>query len=75
MAWQGQSLQQICVQIKDRSRNGNRDMAALVHHMSEDTLVGWAWNPGAGRMPAPGSQEVFGALIKAWVASGAFCPS
>jgi hypothetical protein len=75
MAWQGKSLGQICAQIKDRSRNGNRDLAALVHHMAEDSLVGWAWAPGAGRTPAPGTQTEFGNLIKAWVDSGAHCPA
>ena len=47
MGWQGRSLPQICEQIKDRARNGGRDMAALVQHMAEDSLVGWAWSPGA----------------------------
>jgi hypothetical protein len=74
MAWQGRSLGQICVQIKDRSRNGDKDMAALVHHMAEDELVGWGWNPGAGRTPAPGTQKQFGELIKAWADAGAACP-
>ena len=55
MGWQGRSLAQICEQIKDRARNGGRDMAALVQHMAEDSLVGWAWSPGAGRAPAPGT--------------------
>jgi hypothetical protein len=40
MGWQGRSLPQICEQIKDRARNGGRDMAALVRHMAEDSLVG-----------------------------------
>lgn len=75
MAWQGKSLGQICVQIKDKERNGGRDMAALIKHMSEDDLVGWAWHPGAGRTPAPGSQQQFGALIKAWAEAGANCPN
>jgi hypothetical protein len=75
MAWQGKSLGQICAQIKDKARNGERDLAALVKHTSEDTLVGWAWHPGVGRTPAPGTQTQFGDLIKAWVATGAFCPS
>lgn len=74
MAWQGRTLGQICEQIKDKSRNDNMDMAKLVHHMAEDTLVGWAWNPGAGRTPAPGTQKEFGALIKAWAEAGSFCP-
>jgi hypothetical protein len=75
MAWQGKSLGRICEQIKDRARNGNRDMASLIHHMSEDSLVGWAWSPGGNRTPAPGSQAEFGNLIKAWAESGAHCPA
>jgi hypothetical protein len=75
MAWQGKTLGQICTQIKDKKRNGNRDMAALLHHMSEDSLVGWAWNPGGNRPPAPGTQAEFGMLLKAWASSGAHCPS
>jgi mono/diheme cytochrome c family protein len=74
MAWQGKSLAQICEQIKDKSRNDNMDLAALVKHMSEDTLVGWAWKPGANRTPAPGTQAQFGSLIRAWAEAGAYCP-
>jgi hypothetical protein len=75
MAWQGRTLGQICSQIKDPSRNGGRDMAALIKHVSEDSLVGWGWSPGAGRTPAPGTQKAFGALMKAWAAAGATCPN
>jgi hypothetical protein len=74
MAWQGRSLAQVCSQIKDRGRNGGRDLTALIHHVSMDSLVGWAWAPGAGRAPAPGTQARFGELMKAWAAAGAFCP-
>jgi hypothetical protein len=74
MAWQGKTLGEICEQIKDRARNGNKDMAALIHHMAEDSLVGWGWSPGAGRVPAPGTQAEFGELIKAWAEAGAHCP-
>jgi hypothetical protein len=74
MAWQGRSLAQVCSQIKDRARNGGRDLAALIHHVSADSLVGWAWAPSAGRTPAPGTQAQFGELMNAWAATGAFCP-
>jgi len=74
MAWQGKSLGDICRQIKDPARNGNRSMAALLAHMAEDSLVGWAWNPGSPRDPAPGTQKEFGALLKAWIDTGAACP-
>lgn len=75
MAWAGKSLGEICQQIKDPQRNGGKSMQELVHHMAEDSLVGWGWNPGAGREPAPGTQEEFGELIKAWSESGAACPA
>jgi hypothetical protein len=75
MAWEGRSLGQICEQIKDRARNGDRDMAGLIHHLGEDTLVGWAWSPGASRTPVPGTQAAFGQLMRAWADAGAYCPA
>ncbi len=75
MAWVGKSLGDICRQIKDPERNGGKSMDELIHHMAEDELVGWGWKPGGKRTPAPGTQEQFGALFKAWAASGAVCPA
>lgn len=75
MAWQKKSLAEICQQIKDPERNGGKDMTALIHHMAEDSLVGWGWAPGAGRDPVPGTQKEFGALIQAWADAGAACPA
>jgi len=75
MAWAGKSLGQICAQIKDKTRNGGRDMKQLIQHMAEDELVGWGWHPGGNRKPAPGTQQQFGELFSAWAASGAYCPS
>lgn len=74
MAWQGKSLGDICRQMLDPAR-AHMDRAALLHHMAHDELVGWAWHPGSQRSPAPGSQAAFGALIKAWLDSGARCPA
>jgi hypothetical protein len=74
MAWEGKSLAQVCNQLKDRRRNGNRDLAAILKHVATDSLVLWGWNPGPGRTPAPGSNEAFVALLKAWADTGAYCP-
>ena len=74
MAWQGTSLGAICAQIKDPARNGGKSLAQLHHHMAQDHLVGWGWNPGEGRKPAPGTQAQFGELIQAWIDTGAKCP-
>lgn len=73
MAWHGKSLGEICRQIQD-PRRGGLEAQQLLHHMAEDGLVGWAWNPGDDRAPPPGSQAEFGALIEAWLATGGRCP-
>ena len=75
MAWEGKTLGEICVQIKDPERNGGKTLDEIVVHMAEDNLVGWGWKPGEGREPVPGTQEVFGELIRRWVADGAVCPA
>ena len=75
MAWQQRTLGQICEQVKDPARNGGHTLAEIVDHMSRDELVGWAWKPGVGREPVPGTQAAFGALVKAWADSGAVCPT
>ncbi|HEV7777261.1 MAG TPA: hypothetical protein VGO76_10360 [Luteibacter sp.] len=73
-AWQGKSIGDICTQVKDPKRNGNRSLEKIHEHMAKDDLVGWAWHPGPGRKPAPGTQERFGELIAAWIDTGAACP-
>jgi hypothetical protein len=75
MAWEGKSLAEICAQIKDPVRNGGRKVEDLIHHIGTDTLVGWAWAPGFGRTPAPGTQKEAGALVEAWIKTGAVCPA
>jgi hypothetical protein len=75
MAWEGKSLKDICEQVKDVSRNGGKDMAALIKHVTTDSLVLWGWNPGIGREPAPGTPAQFGALMQAWADTGAACPA
>jgi hypothetical protein len=74
MGWEGKTVGQICEQIKDPARNGGRSLDDIVLHIGTDHLVGWAWAPGAGREPAPGTQSEAGALLDAWVKTGAFCP-
>ncbi len=74
MGWVGLTVGEICAQLKDPDRNGGRNLAELYKHNAEDGLVGWGWDPGEGRTPAPGSQAIFGALTKAWIDTGAACP-
>ena len=74
MAWVGKSVGYICNQLKDRKRNGGKTLAQIVDHSAHDELVAWGWHPGADREPAPGTQAQFGALVAAWVDTGAECP-
>lgn len=75
MAWVGRTPRAICEQLKDPSRNGGKTLTQIVEHNAHDELVAWGWAPGAGREPAPGTQQRFGAITAAWVETGAECPS
>jgi len=75
MAWVGKTPGFVCEQMKDPKRNGGKSLKDIVEHNAHDKLVGWGWFPGADREPAPGTQEQFGAIIAAWVQTGAECPS
>ena len=74
--WRGKARRSARSACRSRipKRNGGRSLAELIHHIGEDTLVGWAWAPGYGRQPAPGTQKQAGALVEAWVKTGAACP-
>jgi hypothetical protein len=75
MAWQGLSDGDLCRAIKDPRKNHGMSLQQLVEHNAHDPLVGWAWNPGNGREPAPGTQEEFGKVVAEWVTTGAHCPN
>jgi hypothetical protein len=66
---------QLCAVVKDKSTNGGKDFAALVHHVSEDGLVLWGWNPGGERSPVPVPHAEFVAKFKQWAEAGGPCPS
>jgi hypothetical protein len=74
MAWQGLTTGEICEQLKDPDRNGARSLAQIYSHIMNDSLIAWAWSPGAGRATPPGSLPEFGALLAAWIETGAHCP-
>ncbi|RJG13998.1 hypothetical protein D3879_12525 [Pseudomonas cavernicola] len=75
MAWIGLPANELCEIIKDKSRNGDRDFAALIKHVSEDKLVLWGWNPGGTRAPVPVAHDEFVAQFKLWADAGGPCPA
>ena len=74
MALRGLPLSGVCAQLKDADRNGSRSIDDIVKHVANDPLVLWAWAPGTGRRPVPGTHATFAALMRAWADSGAECP-
>ena len=46
--WEGLTKEQICEQIKDTARNGNRRTGKdVVEHVKVDPLILWGWMPEA----------------------------
>ena len=73
MGWAGLTSGALCRRIKDRDRNGNRSVDALVAHMTGDALVRWAWTPGGRRTPPPVPFDDFATALETWAKAGAPC--
>jgi hypothetical protein len=74
MVFIGLAKPELCATIKDPKRNGGKDLAALLEHVSHDKLVLWGWDPGVGRAPVAVPHAAFVASFKTWIAGGAPCP-
>jgi hypothetical protein len=75
MGWHGLGDGELCRALTDRTKNGDKDIAALVKHMTEDKLVLWGWEPGGDRTPVTPPHAEFVKDLNAWAAAGAPCPS
>lgn len=73
MVFEGKSPGDLCRQLKDPKQNGGKKVEELIHHVSEDKLVLWGWDPGDGRTKPPSHAE-FVQNVRAWVNKGAACP-
>ena len=73
MGWEGLSDQALCRALKDTRKNGGKSIDALVHHMTDDPLVQWAWSPGGRALP-PLAQAEFHRTVRRWAETGAGCP-
>ena len=75
MAWEGRTVGEICAQIKDPKPQRRQDpRPELQEHMAKDELVGWAGTPGPDGSPRPERRTELGALIQAWIDTGAPAP-
>jgi alcohol dehydrogenase (cytochrome c) len=72
---------QVCRDLKDKSKNGNRDFAQLLHFIHTDAFIPWAWDPGTRPNGKPRTtpplvtHQQFVDVFKAWIDSGAPCPN
>ena len=74
MGWHGLSDVEIGKAILDPSKNGNHSPEEIVHHMKNDALVLWAWNPGDGRSVPPVPLDEFKMALDQWLADGTPVP-
>lgn len=80
MAWEGLSRTEIAESMLDPERNGGRSLEEIVHHLTEDDLVLWAFEPGVDhegipREKPPVSKEDYIQAVKDWAAAGAPIPA
>lgn len=74
MVFQGKTPAQLCAQLKKPEETAGKDLDGLVHHVENDALVHYGWNPGPGRTIPPLSHEDFVLAFRTWVKAGAPCP-
>jgi alcohol dehydrogenase (cytochrome c) len=70
---------ELCARLKDKSRNGNRELADTLHHIATEPLVLWSWNPGKRangemRTTPPVGHDDFVLDFGKWMNDGAPCP-
>ena len=71
--WFGKSSVEICNQLRDPERNGDRTYLELAEHLDHDLILHWAWNPGGGREPAPYNLQDHVNDVLAWGVAGYPC--
>ena len=71
--WFGKSSIEVCNQLRDPDRNGDRSFMELAEHLDHDVILHWAWTPGGGREPAPFSLQEHVNYLLVWGVAGQPC--
>lgn len=74
MVFQGRTPRQLAIQLLDPKQNGGRTKAQILDHITNDGLVGWAWQPGEGRTLPPMTRAALVTQTRLWIAKGAYVP-
>ena len=72
--WFNKSAEEVCNQLRDPARNGDRTFEDLASHLDHDLILHWAWNPGGGREAAPYSLQEHVSDVLTWGVAGQPCP-
>ena len=75
LIFEGRSVSELCVQLKDPAQNGHKTLDQLYLHVAHDPLVLWGWEPGGHRTTPPLEHEAFASQFKQWMDAGAPCPA
>lgn len=80
MGWQGLNKYEIAEAMLDRNKNGNRSLKDIEHHLTQDPLVLWVFEPGINnegtpREKPPLNKEEWISAVTEWVEAGAPIPS
>ena len=85
MAWESEpgvplTGPQLCASLLDKTKNGNRTPAQLLHHIATEPLVAWSFNPGIGqngkpRTTPPIRKDELIKWFQIWIAEGTPCPT
>ncbi len=73
--WFGKTSVEVCNQMRDPERNGDRTYLDIASHLDHDVILHWAWEPGGGREPAPYSLQEHVNDVLAWGVAGMPCES
>ena len=70
----------LCRSLLNKTLNGNRTPTDLLHHIQNEPLVNWAFQPGTKpngepRTTPPYGREALIAAFEKWIAEGTPCPA
>jgi hypothetical protein len=74
MVFEGKSPAELAKTLKDPKQNGGKTLEQILHHVTEDELVLYGWNPGDGRTKPPLTHAEFAKKMKEWIEKGAAVP-
>jgi hypothetical protein len=74
LVFEGRTAAQLAAQLQDPAQNGGKTLEQLFHHVAEDPLVLWGWDPGPGRTPVDVPHAEFVQAMRTWIDAGSPVP-